>query len=91
MGDYVTIAPAMSAAVLIRIQELKKNGGPSSSDWEKMGEFGEVLAAKGDILLFGGGKKGEQADLFNRTAHAISVLAFVPGGITIFGEHWEAK
>ncbi|MEK6609189.1 MAG: hypothetical protein AABZ30_16140 [Myxococcota bacterium] len=41
--------------------------------------------------MFGGGKPGEVADLFNRTAKAIAVLSFAPGGVTVFGQHWEAQ
>ena len=51
----------------------------------------ETVEVTTDILLCGGGKPGECADLFNRTAHAIAVLAFVPGGVTIFGATFEAN
>ena len=44
-----------------------------------------LIAYKGDILMFGGGKKGEVAEVFNATAEAIAILSFVPGGVTIFG------
>ena len=51
----------------------------------------QALGERGDILLFGGGAPGEVADLFNRTAKAIAVLSFFPGGVTAFGGHWEAQ
>ena len=58
---------------------------------QKAQETSQILGERGDILLFGGGKKGECAEIFNRTAHAIAVLAFVPGGVEIFGSRFEAN
>jgi hypothetical protein len=49
-----------------------------------------VLAEKGDVLLFGSKQKGQAADLFNRLARAIAVLSFCPGGVHLFGRHWQA-
>jgi len=54
-------------------------------------ETSGMLGEHGDILIHGGGKKGQCADLFNRTAHAIAVLAFAPGGVEVFGAKFEAK
>jgi hypothetical protein len=51
----------------------------------------DLLASKGDILQFGSKKKGEAAEIFNRVAEAIAIMSFCPGGVTLFGEHWEAK
>ena len=61
------------------------------ADFERARKVSNVLGEKGDILLFGGGKKGEAASIFNETAHAIAILAFCPGGIDIFGSHFDAK
>ena len=43
-----------------------------------------------ESALFGG-KEGEQASAFNAMAKAIACLAFVPGGITAFNQHYEAQ
>ncbi len=84
------LAMAMSAAVPLHIMQLQAKDGPDAADMKKVQETSGLLGERGDVLLFGGGKKGEPADLFNRTAHAVAVLAFVPGGIDIFGQHFEA-
>lgn len=52
--------------------------------------FADTLAEKGDILLFRGGKKGEAGKLFASLVRSIAVMAFVPGGVTTFGQHYEA-
>ena len=82
---------ALSAAVPLHILRLKEKGGPDAADFQKASKFSSALGERGDILLFGGGKKGECADLFNSVAFGIAVLAFCPGGIDLFGQHWETK
>jgi hypothetical protein len=78
-------------AVFLRVVEMEKLGGPTPEDMRKAQETADMLGEHGDVLLHGGGKKGQCADLFNRTAHAIAVLAFVPGGVELFGTRFEAK
>ena len=78
-------------AVILRIETLKEQGGPGAEDMKKARGTSDMLGEHGDILLHGGGKPGQCAELFNRTAHAIAVLAFVPGGVEIFGTRFEAK
>jgi len=82
---------ALQLAVHLWIERIKAKGGPDAEDRKKTGETSDILGERGDILLFGGGKQGEAADQFNRTAHGIAVLAFMPSGVTLFGQHWEAK
>ena len=89
MNDELSIA--LSVAVPLCIEQMKSLGGPSTSDFVEAAKFGRVLSEKGDILLFGGRKKGETANMFNKTAKSIAVLSFCPGGIELFGCHFEAK
>jgi hypothetical protein len=81
---------SLEIAVPLWIERLNAKGGPDAEDFSRASEFGEVLASRGDVLLFRGGKKGESAELFNRTAEAIAVLSFLPGGVRLFGNHWES-
>ena len=85
------LSAMMQMAVFFRVEELKQRGGPTDEDMRKAQETSDILGERGDILLFGGGKKGECAEIFNRTAHAIAVLAFVPGGVEVFGTRFEAN
>ena len=83
---------ALECAVSIRISEWKIKGNPQEKDFNKlMGKnLPKLLGEKGDILLYGGGKKDEVAIIFNELAEAIAMLSFLPGGIEIFGSHWES-
>jgi len=85
------LTQAVNMAVPLVIAELKEKGGPTEEDFKQATEYGRVLAEKGDTLLFGSNKKGEAADLFNRLCHSIAVMSFLPGGVTIFGEHHESR
>jgi len=89
MNHVLTLT--LMAAVPLRIAEIRKRGGPTDADFQRAKDFSLVLAEKGDILQFGGGKKGEVAVLFNRLADALAVMAFVPGGVRFDGQHWESK
>lgn len=82
---------ALSAALPLRILELRERGGPTDCDIEHARAFASDLGAHGDVLQFGGGKKGDVARLFSGLVNAVAVLAFCPGGIRIFGAHYEGR
>ena len=90
-GTNRHLSDMMALAVPLYISKLKAKGGPDAEDYKRATEFSSVLGERGDILLFGGGKKGECADMFNRTAEAVAILSYSPGGVTVFGSHFEAK
>ena len=85
------LSEMMRLAVPLHIMRLQEKGGPDSGDMKKAQATSDILGEHGDILLHGGGKKGEVSDQFNRTAHAVAILSFCPGGVNLFGGHFEAK
>ncbi len=50
-----------------------------------------LIAEKGDLLLFRSEKKGETKKVFNTVSKLIACLAFQPGGVEIFGLKFEVK
>ena len=86
----MSLTTTMQAAVPIWIAKLKKQ--PLDEIQKRIAEKSKdlpgLLGGKGEIMLFGGGKKGEAAEMFNQTAEAVALLSFLPGGISVFG-HWE--
>ncbi|MBU1082807.1 MAG: hypothetical protein KKB59_20220 [Spirochaetes bacterium] len=90
MNDLLPIS--LSAAVPLNIMEYRQKPIEELDDMMRdLPNTAQLIAEKGDILQFGGGKKGEVAKIFNKLASAIALAAvMVPGGITLFGEHWEA-
>jgi len=89
MSDH-TLSIALSAAVPLWIIGLKEKGGPSAEDWVWLKEAQNILTDVGEGILYSAKKKGETAKAFNAVANAIAILSFVPGGITIFNQHWES-
>ena len=84
------LTSSLEIAVSLRICELKQMGY-IPSDWQANAQSTvDVICSRGDELLYGGQNKGEVANLFNKVACAIAVLAFQPGGINIFGFKAEA-
>lgn len=83
---------ALSAAVPLRIEEIRKLGHDVwwATVQTKRDEWVTAIAEKGDILQYRGGKKGESARVFNLTAEALAHLAFCPGGVTFMDQHFEA-
>jgi hypothetical protein len=80
---------ALSAAVPLWILEKKKL--PLSEVLQRIPYCIQIITEHGDNALFQSKKKGESAKAFNAIAEAISILSFAPGGVTIFGSHWESK
>lgn len=78
----------LSAAVPIWIQELRSLTPEERA--ERIEGSAELLASEGDSLLYSGGPPGKAAELFNRLAEGMAVLAFQPGGVSAFGLHFEA-
>lgn len=81
----------LRVAVPLYVARLKEKGGPDKDDMAKAQRWSDTIGERGDILLCGGGKNGECAELFNGTAHAAAVLSFCPGGVEAFGMRWESK
>lgn len=86
------IGTALSTAVPLLIQQWIEEGKPKQKDFEelKAKNIPKLLGEKGDVLLFGNKKRGEAAHVFNELAATIAILSFLPGGIHIFGSHWES-
>ena len=82
------LSSTLQLAVPLWIDQLRRQ------PWEYIQQRAEVcsqvVAEKGDIILFKSEKKGETAKAFNHLAEGLACLAFVPGGVKIFGGHWEA-
>jgi hypothetical protein len=79
----------LSALVPIAIFDLQKQGGPSEWHFEQCHAFSWKLGAEGDTLLYR--VKGKTGKIMGEFCEVVAALAFVPGGISVFGLHFEAK
>ncbi len=82
---------AMSLSAAVPLWALKLRQRPWAEIQARLPKLGQVIAEKGDVILFRSKKKGETAAAFNALAEAIAALSFAPGGVTLFGQHWESQ
>lgn len=86
--QYSLLTSTLQLAVPMWIDQMRRY------PWEHIQERAKVcsqhIAEHGDLILFKGKKKGESAEAFNRLAEGVACLAFVPGGVKLWGSHWEA-
>jgi hypothetical protein len=80
----------LECGVPLRIAEIQSRGGVTPCEMNSARELAIDLGSCGDKLLFGSKQKGEVASLMNRLIFAVAVGAFQPGGVTVFGVHFEA-
>lgn len=82
-GDLLKIM--LPGAVALRIMDFKK------LPWEEIQriatEASQFLGEHGDALMYK--QKGTTAKAFNMLAKGMAALAFAPGGVNIFGLHFE--
>lgn len=80
---------SLQAGVPLLIAELKACTAAERDarirGWAKDGA--EAVAHRGDTLMFRG-KPGATAPVWTALARGVAAGAFMPGGITVFGDHW---
>lgn len=91
MTELLTLS--LSAAVPLRIAELARlpRGEVFDEAYARREEWVELIASKGDVLMFGGGKPGEVARIHKALVNALAHLAFAPGGVKFMGLHFEEE
>jgi hypothetical protein len=83
------LATSLSAAVPLWVEEFVQKGMSLDEVFVVAKGSAQVIAEKGDLILFRSKKHGETASAFNALAKGIAALSFVPGGVTTFGQHFE--
>lgn len=84
------LCAALEAAVPLRIREIRQSGMPWDVIQQRAAECAQAIAEKGDVLQFGGGRRGDAALAMSALIDGLAYLAFAPGGVRVFGVHFEA-
>jgi hypothetical protein len=84
---------SISAAVPLWIESLKLLPEDELEQLlrDRTPELSEIVACRGDELLFRSNRAGGTAEVFNALAEAVALLAFLPGGVTFAGLSFEAR
>lgn len=77
---------ALDVAVPLWVERLQRQSW--SSIEARRETLADVIASKGDIIMFKSPKRGETAAAFNALAEALAAMSFVPGGVKFRGRHW---
>lgn len=87
----------LAVSVPFKMLDIRRRGGTTARDWAWLAEQGdrfafgsEAGASDASALLFGDGKRGTTARWAADLIRAVALLAFQPGGITLFGLHFDA-
>jgi hypothetical protein len=83
----VHLGTALAAAVPLWIAQLRHCFWAEIQ--ERSRRCSQVVAEQGDVILYRSKKAGGSAAAFNALAEGLACLAFAPGGVTAFGNHWE--
>lgn len=78
----------LEAAVPLWIDQLSRR--PWRHVMERAKACADVVASKGDVILYRSKRRGETADAFNALAEGMACITFARGGVRIFGLHFEA-
>lgn len=85
---HTLLQASLEAAVPLYIAELEAQGGPDEHDIASCQEIASEIGAHGDALMFR--VKGKTAQLFNKLAFGLAVMAFCPNGVEFLGVRWRA-
>lgn len=75
--------------VAVPIEILNQQGWTDAARFEFARSHADALQSGADAAQFGGGGgRGEGAAYFAALARVLAAMAYQPGGVTVFGQHW---
>jgi len=80
------LVETLMLAVPLRIWEMR--GWAPAARQRAAQRSAQVVAERGDDLMFGSRKTGRVAQVFNALAEGLAAAAFQPGGVRFAGRHW---
>lgn len=81
------LSPAMETSIWLYAMEMKRRGGIIDEDIARCKTYLPDIMMRGNDLFYK--HEGKTAERFDQIAEIIAVLSFAPGGITVFGHHFE--
>jgi hypothetical protein len=86
-GSKVNLSLLLEEKVPLYISQVRDSGGPSSDDYYFLATIIEEFSSQGEAFLYYDRKRSDV--MVEKMARAIAILSFTPGGISLFGKHWE--
>ncbi len=91
---YPLLTQLLSVMIPIRIKQLIDNGGPDTEDIEQALQLDDFLSIHWNTLLNyldSTYRNDETAQILNQLAESIAVLAFLDGGVSVFGMNYQEQ
>lgn len=91
-SQHHPLSMMLAVAVPLHILQIKERGGPTMQEFQDLANLDPVLERADSLLLYRGKetKPGQIAEAFNELARGIAIMSFVPGGITVFNQHYQS-
>lgn len=90
MSNDALLLMHLELCVPLRIDDYCSKGGPSDLDYERIrAEYPQYLGSHGDAVLYR--EKNTTSRAVTVLVDGLAVLSFCPGGVTMFGMHFETK
>jgi hypothetical protein len=71
------------------VREILESGGVTNLMFERARAYAIEIGSHGDAILFP--VKRKTREMMGKLVDGVAVLSFAPGGITIFGLHFDAE
>lgn len=87
------LAIIVEGMVAVELLQMRADGGPTEHDIAWCRERADDLLEHGDIFMGASTSKEhkQRGRSLATLARTIAVMAWIPGGVTIFGRHWEEQ
>lgn len=89
MSDHDLLNLALQTAVPLWVDRLLDRDDIGGYMESRAPEIGQIVAEKGDVILYRSKRRGQSAYAFNALAEGIALGSFLPGGVTFMGTHYE--
>ncbi len=97
ISDFQAKSARIAEGVRLEIEQFREFGGPTLYDLAMISTFADVFAfgKRSEVAVLPAEElskkdRGHKAKLEAMEIRAIAVMAFLPGGIHIYGQHFEA-
>ena len=86
-----TVALVTSLELAVPLWQEQVRGLTDSQRMARARRCAAEVAAHGDVLQYGGKRRGAAAEAFNALAEGLAIASFQPGGVTFAGRTWQAN
>jgi len=82
----------LESMVHLFVDDLRNRGGPNAQEWyDALARSTKLEAMAEKAVSLETFKRGEWPEVATELAFIVAVLSFRPGGVSLFGQHWQTR